>query len=884
MISDDNLIKAKLHAPRLPTDFVVRGGIDKKLKEKTEASIILFSAPSGYGKSTTVIDWLQSTGALYCWVSLDENDNITKKFVQYLVLAIQGVVPDFGGEINQITKSTQDISARDYVVLFSNALASLDQNLYLVLDDYHLIRNKEIHDFIINLFKFIQPHLKLVITSRKDPPFPLSTWRMKNMLIEIRVRDLTFDSNEINQFLHNQQIAVPLNDTVEEIGKITEGWITGLRLLSVSGRDRNQVMDQSSGESMKSTKVLIELIQEMIQNQEPEFRDAILKMSVVDEFNQDLFHLITAPNPEVPEKELKFKDFVDELLRSNLFLIPLDDRHDWFRFHHLFQDLLKQTYLKTCTNEDIQDLYGKLATWHEENDQFEKSIKLLLKLDRKSEAIDLFRKYRPKIFEKSEWQVLERLLGLFDQYKIDDSFVLGLSNAWLHIYKGDIQSMMPMLPDLEGQCLEAGLMEGKQGHYLGEIHVLKAFARYNFDIDMMVCLDHASTALNLLSEDNLYATGLAWVFYGGALQALGKSNVARREVLARLDVTKSEIVRSNMYLILCYVHWMDGNMQELSDVSSALISLGRSNGLKEAEANGYYFSGCANFSRNNREEALEDFQRLYDLRHFTIMVHRFFGTAALAFLNLDNDSDQTHGLLKEMRLNAMERGGVQFIGFVQAISATVNWMESNSPESLKWAMETPHLPMLPMSNFTSNPILQSYILASSGKRIHAKKAIEILDDCELFLKKYNNLNFLTQTHVLRALTFLNLDKRELAEKEFKRALKLAVPRGLANTFLAFGHKEMLNLLENVSTSAAEQEFLEEILDSLLLKKQKGMSLLSKRELEILEYLRVNLSNKEIGANLFISESTVKRHVANIYKKLDVHNRRQVLEKARKLSL
>ncbi|WP_317197460.1 LuxR C-terminal-related transcriptional regulator [Lutimonas saemankumensis] len=884
MFSNEKLIPAKFQAPQLPTDLVVRTAIIDKLKKNTDTPIYLFSAPSGYGKTTAVIDWLHRFELPYCWLSLDEENDDLNKFVHYMITAIQRVIPEFGKEIDDITTSSQEISSRDYYIMISNALDALTHDVYLVLDDYHFIRTKEIHDLLNKLFRFSQQHLKLVITSRKDPPFPLSTWRMKNKLTEIRIRELKFNSREIDQFFQNQDHEEPLKDAIKTIEKITEGWVTALRLLSISGIHKGHDQKLLSASSMKSDKVLLELVHGMLIKQDPQVRERILRMSVAAEFDRELYQLITSQEDERSGSGLEFDEFIDILLNSNLFLIQLGEGHDKFRFHHLFHDLLLQNFLKEVPQQEIRSIYGKVALWYEENDQVEKCVEILLKLDQKSEALHIFTKRRAKIFEHSEWQLLEKLLLLFDKKTIDGSLILGLSNAWWYVFKGDINGMISMLPNLERQCLEAGLLEINKGHYLGEINVLKAYARYNFNIDMLVCLDHASTALELLTQDNLYAIGVAWVFYGGALQALGKSLVAKKDIMIRLDASSSPVVRSNLYLILCYIHWMDGNISELSAVSSTLINLGQSHHLKEAEANGYYFSGCANFAKNRRTEALRDFRNLYDLRHFTLMVHRFFGSAALAFLLPENDTDELADLLKEMRLNAMERGGIQYVGFVQAITAAVNWVKSKSPESLQWAMEAKHLPLLPMSNFTSNPMLQSFILSSSGHKDHVERALEILYDCEVFLKKHNNINFLTQTYVLRTLAQLKLGEQKAAFKDFQLALELAVPRGLYSTFLTLKYEVLSDFLQTSSLSSDAQKFLEEILRSLRFRRQNKKPILSRREKEIFELIRENLTNKQIGTKLYISEKTVKRHIANIYKKLDVHNRNQAIDKAELFSL
>jgi len=263
------------------------------------------------------------------------------------------------------------------------------------------------------------------------------------------------------------------------------------------------------------------------------------------------------------------------------------------------------------------------------------------------------------------------------------------------------------------------------------------------------------------------------------------------------------------------------------------------------------------------------------------MIHRYFGAAALAFVQIDKiNNEALQKLLYELEVMAVERGGKIYVQFTKAISSALNWIKQKEPTSLKWAQETDHNPKLPMVNFTSTPILQASILATSGDVPSIKKALLILNDSIDFLKKHNNTLFLIRSLVILSLAQAKLNNSVKSEEAFLEALELAQPRNLVLPFLIL-KEQLADLRKNCHLSGAQEGFIDEITASMEKEHTSPdiKMILSRRESEILGLIKTNLTNKEIGNQLHISQLTVKRHIANIYKKLNTQSRKEAIRLA-----
>jgi DNA-binding CsgD family transcriptional regulator len=317
----------------------------------------------------------------------------------------------------------------------------------------------------------------------------------------------------------------------------------------------------------------------------------------------------------------------------------------------------------------------------------------------------------------------------------------------------------------------------------------------------------------------------------------------------------------------------------LRNTASHLIRFGQSHKLHEALANGYYFSGIANYHMNQAAKSKKALEEFYALRPYTILVHQFFGTTALAFLQLNiMDEERLDDLLLELEVMALDKGGPIFMDFSRAIAAMLRWTKSKDPTSLKWARQYNPLPLIPMSNFVALPLLQAYILASSSVKRDQLKAVEILETSVDFLRKNHNSLFLTRSWIILTLAYANLKEVDQRNKAFEEAVSLAEPRNLALS-LRMLNAHLAPLLESCALSEVQREFLEKNLKTTTPSGQSPdpRDLLTRRELEILEQVCTYKTNKEIGNSLFISEKTVKRHIANIYQKLQIRNRKEAIQ-------
>ena len=334
------LLATKLYLPRLPEHFVSRSHLIERLNAADAARLTLISAAAGSGKTTLLSEWLGPfpenrgrAGERVAWLSLDEGDNDPVRFWLYFLAALQTIDASLGLAARSLLGSPQPVSVDSILTVLLNDLATLADPILIVLDDYHLIETRAIHDGMIFLLDHLPPQLRVIVATRSDPPLPLGRLRARQQLLELRASDLRFTPDEAAQFLNH---VMKLNLTADDIAALearTEGWITGLQLaaLSLQGRSDTHGFIRSFTGSHRF--VLEYLIEEVLQQQTAEVQEFLLRTSILDRLCGALCDAVTERSDGTA--------LLRTLDKANLFLIPLDDRHEWYRYHHLFADLLR---------------------------------------------------------------------------------------------------------------------------------------------------------------------------------------------------------------------------------------------------------------------------------------------------------------------------------------------------------------------------------------------------------------------------------------------------------------------------------------------------------------------------------------------------------------
>ncbi|MBC8144676.1 MAG: hypothetical protein H7X80_03760, partial [bacterium] len=337
------LLTTKLHIVRPQPDIVVRERLSQRAEDLIRRRLILVSAPAGFGKTTLVSSWIEEHSFPTAWLSLDTSDNELGRFLRYLVGALRSIRPDIGSGIESALQMTPTPPLVTMLTSLVNELATDDEHCLLVLDDFHVIESDEVHSAVLFLLEHGPASLHVVITTRSDPSFPLSRLRVRGQLLEIRAADLRFTGTE-SRSLFNDSLELGL--TEEQIVALetkTEGWIAGLQMAALSVQGRSDVDGFIAAFAGTDRYVLDYLVEEVLNRQTPELKHAMLQLSILGSFNAELVEAMTGVS--------NGSEIVDVLERANLFVVSLDTRREWFRYHTLFADLLEHHHSRLYPDE-----------------------------------------------------------------------------------------------------------------------------------------------------------------------------------------------------------------------------------------------------------------------------------------------------------------------------------------------------------------------------------------------------------------------------------------------------------------------------------------------------------------------------------------------------
>jgi LuxR family maltose regulon positive regulatory protein len=482
-----------------------------KLEDGLNRKMTLISAPAGYGKTTLVSEWLGRINISVGWLSIDQEDNDATRFWNYFLAALQSSVADLGESTQRLLQAPQLPPLQTILTTLINEITAFDGQIVLVLDDYHLISNPVIHDGLAFILEHQPPGLHLVLLTRADPTLPTISLRARDQLTEMRQEDLRFTQSETAQFL-NDLMALGLTDEdVSALESRTEGWAVGLQLagLSLQGReDVHQFIQSFTG----SPHYLVEYLAEEILRRQPErIKNFLVETSILGRLCGPLCDAVTSGHNS--------DEILQEILRDNLFLIPLDEEHYWYRYHHLFAEVLSGFLNKDLQPEEVLTLHCRASLWHEQYGTLDETIKHTFEANDIERAAKLLNAYIETRTTSEDLSALLTWTSALPPDLIQSRPRLCLVQAWALAFGGDFDAVEPWL-----QFAEAGAKsaedESESTRILGNVATLRAFIADRTG-DSVHAIDFALKADELLPDDELSSRSMLPYILGRAYRVVG---------------------------------------------------------------------------------------------------------------------------------------------------------------------------------------------------------------------------------------------------------------------------------------------------------------------------------------------------------------------------
>ncbi|PKO13454.1 MAG: hypothetical protein CVU39_18790 [Chloroflexi bacterium HGW-Chloroflexi-10] len=891
-------LKTKLQPPPVRRDLVPRLDLYARLEDIPRMPFTLVCAPPGYGKTTSLVEWSRSRTLPVAWLTLDDSENDVVRFFHTLVLAIQVVVPHAGkaavAALNYLAEDMLEVALR----LLVNDLAEMDTALVLVLDDYHVIRNAEIHHILTYLLEHHPPNLHLVIASREEPPINLTRRRARGALLEIRALDLSFNTKEIQTFL-NEVMGLKLSqDQVEHLQKHTEGWAAAIQLagLSLRGGEREATLD---GRLAGQHYIFEYLAEEVLDRQPPAVQRFLLATATVERMCGPLCDSLV-------ESFLPGKDGVaclDSLEHANLFVQPLDNEHRWYRYHSLFAEYLRLVLQKNDP-ERLNFLNRQAAAWYASQGLWDEACKHALAANDLLALAGYLQTSVETLEKRGELSTLAFWLRQLPEETIVQYPHLNLARAWVSFSSLDLDKAAGYLLQVEASAayhtdrllkggvltarsLFSGLMgDYEQAHrygtealnYLpGETHYLYGMLRFNLSfpcflnnqLDQAVQELEAAVHAALISNTPLVAL-LALRVLGEAYIMLGHLTQAEQTFLRAGEIV-DECIGENSPLM--GLSWMG-----LGEVYRQRNDLERAQALLEAGV-----SECLTFMPIIAVDGLIWLSQLKQGRGDRLgaqaAMRRVFEIA-----NLNNHPilDDWWSKVALLRLNIQQGHLDEVDRWLAAEGLDANSVES--PDEI--------MPDAPLYIREGSRYVAARFLLAVGRRDQNREAIgkarRMLEEVLPLSEQAGLLGMVMEGLVLLVQSLVLLGEEEAAQTQFVRVLRLGMSERPLRVFLdeETALMEVLSGWQKMPLAPQERAYFEQILAAWQtqntqlpetpLQSRQLVEPLSRREMEVLRWLAAGKSNKEIAAGLVLSLNTVKRHTAAVMGKLGAKNRTEAV--------
>jgi LuxR family maltose regulon positive regulatory protein len=893
-----SLIATKMSVPRTRQALVARPRLEELLKQSLHARLTLVSAPAGFGKSTLVAGWLGTAmkeGSAVAWVSLDAADSDPERFWRYVVSALEGARPGTIPDADELSTATGVLPDR-VVAALVNELASADTDVWLVLDDYHTVRSPAVHDGVAFLLANVSPRTHVVMITRADPDLPLSRWRVRRELVEVRVADLRFTVEETHSFLNGISGLNLSGPDVETLGQRTEGWVAALQLaaLSLQGRDANEPGDFISRFAGNDKYIVDYLVDEVLAHLEDDIREFLLCTSILDRLTGSLCDAVTGGDSG--------RLMLANLERANLFLFPLDDQRAWYRYHHLFVDVLRARLLQE-RGEAASLLHRNASRWYEDNGDVEDAVRHALDAKDYTRATYLMELALPAVRRNRQDAILTRWLLALPDEAVAHSPVLSVFYGWMLMVTGDLGAVEARLDDAAHLLANAPADVRARWAETDELRSLPAtVAVYRASLaqargQMEDTASHAQHALDLTGPDDHLARGAATGFLGLASWAHGDVTASVRMFA---NAVESLLVAGNLADslssagVLADMWLAAGRPGEARRLYTRALSTTEAQGLSFAHTSAHLHVGLSEIDlevgdMRRARWHLDTALTLDDHRSLTANHFRWF-LAMGRLTEAEGDWAAAVELLE--RAQNLYRPG--FFVDVRPIPAVMarTWIRAGQLHNAeRWAAGREWSSADASAYLAEYDHLTYVRLLLAQHRAHANltgvdEAARLLERMLASANSDARWGSVMEIRMLTALVHDAQGHRSTAVDCLSAAFTTAPePDAYARLFLAEG-EPMLTLLRHAQRHGAADGHPARVLAAhdRPTPNQALVDPLSERETQVLRLLDSDLTGPEIARSLFVSHNTVRTHTRHIFAKLQVTTRRSAVLRAAELRL
>ncbi len=882
------ILSTKINIPPLREGYTPRPRLLAQLTAGLTRKLILVSAPAGFGKTTLLNVWLnherQKGRAAFGWLSLERGDSVPTRFWTYFIRALQVAAPGSGEMALTMWDASEQPPIENILTVLLNAIDAWRKPLVLILDDYHRIDSAAVQTGMLFLLEHLPPHFHVALATRIDPPWPMARLRAQQDILEIRQHDLRFTPDEAADFLRDAMHLTLAHEDITALGKHTEGWIAGLQMAALSLRKQTDAPGFIAAFTRSDRYIFDYLLEEVLQKQLPATQDFLLKTAILDQFSAALCDALLERHDSA--------DILADLERANLFLVPLDEERNWYRYHHLFAQLL-QSHGQKC-GLDYALYHRKASMWLETHGLPAAALGHALQANAVEDAARIAESNALVMLGQGHLGTLAAWLDALPIAITHARPWLCVARAWLAVYAGKAETAAQWLTQAETL-----LSTGKEDEQAAEFRRIVGHIAL---IRSQVCglrNDHAriipllQQALDHLPPEDYIGRIMAYAQLGIGLRLDGKLNEAEIALEKALALAGSQEDNQATIFARCHMAALRAGRGQLNraaqDFQRIIQSAQTGKAVSSMVCLAYQALSRIEYEQNLLEKALGTTRQGLALAeqwgHGEFILTGYIDLAEVLLAQGD-----APGALDAMARAKQLSGDMIWPSWVEALDVKMQWSAGNLAAVSAWARNFEARQTMLALNLQNVAI---YLMLARAWMTEARwsEARDLLRRVRDVVGATETIKRKLETLILSALAYAGSQQSQKASETLEEALALAEPEGYVRAFLDEG-AGIVPLLQAIPLHSPWRGYARHLLaeyartDAVKYPAQPGdlIEPLSARELEVLHLLDTSMDIQQIAGQLFVAPSTVRTHVRNLYAKLGVGRRMEAIQRAKELNL